>query len=106
MSSKSGIIKRLASSCGVSQGKVHKILHELAVLGHNQIIDTGTFTIPRLARLRIHTKKVTKGRAIQYFGSNKIVVVKAKPERYIVKAFPVKATLDLAIKFAEESQGL
>merc|ERR1712173_369249 len=44
---------------------------------------------PRLARLKIRTKPATKAGKKEVFG--KLVMVKAKPARKIVKAYPVAA---------------
>merc|ERR1712125_131353 len=49
----------------------------------------GVFAIPGLCRLKIRTKPATKAGKREVFG--KVVMVKAKPARKIVKAFPAAA---------------
>merc|ERR1719436_320977 len=49
----------------------------------------GKFTLPGLCMLKTRTKPATKAGKREIFG--KVVVVKAKPARKIVKAFPVAA---------------
>merc|ERR1712190_573982 len=50
---------------------------------------TGIFVIPNLCRIKTRTKPATKAGKREVFG--KVVMVKAKPARTIVKAFPVSA---------------
>ena len=50
---------------------------------------TGGFTIPGLCKIKTRVKPATKARKREVFG--KVMMVKAKPTRKIVKAFPVSA---------------
>ena len=50
---------------------------------------TGVFALPGLCRLKTRTKPATKAGKREVFG--KVVMVKAKPARKIVKAYPVAA---------------
>merc|ERR1712203_330426 len=87
--SKGGIAEALATACEVKKTIVSKCLDELARVATQEAKKTGVFTVPGLARLKIRTKPATKAGKREVFG--KVVMVKAKPARKIVKAFPVAA---------------
>lgn len=50
---------------------------------------SGIFTVPGLCRIKTRRKPATKAGKREIFG--KMVVVKAKPAKTVVKAFPVAA---------------
>ena len=50
---------------------------------------TGVFTIPGVCKIKTRVKPATKAGKREVFG--KVVMVKAKPARKVVKAFPVSA---------------
>merc|ERR1712187_686521 len=87
--SKGGIAEALSTACEVKKTVVSKWLGELARVATQEVKKTGVFTVPGLARLKIRTKPATKAGKREVFG--KVVMVKAKPARKIVKAFPVAA---------------
>merc|ERR1712083_348059 len=87
--SKGGIAEALATACEVKKTVASKCLDELARVATQEVKKTGIFTVPGLARLKIRTKPATKAGKREVFG--KVVMVKAKPARKIVKAFPVAA---------------
>merc|ERR1712179_830244 len=87
--SKGGIAEALASGCEVKKSVASKLLDTLASVATAEVKKTGVFTVPGLARLKIRTKPATKAGKREVFG--KVVMVKAKPARKIVKAFPVAA---------------
>merc|ERR1712157_159268 len=87
--SKGGIAEALAAACEVKKAVASKFLDELARVATQEVKKTGVFTVPGLARLKIRTKPATKAGKREVFG--KVVMVKAKPARKIVKAFPVAA---------------
>ena len=87
--SKGGIAEALASGCELKKSVASKALDTLASIATAEVKKTGVFTIPGLARLKIRTKPATKAGKREVFG--KVVMVKAKPARKIVKAFPVAA---------------
>merc|ERR1712232_322726 len=87
--SKGGIAEALATTCEVEKAVASKCLDELARVATQEVKKTGVFTVPGLARLKIRTKPATKAGKREVFG--KVVMVKAKPARKIVKAFPVAA---------------
>ena len=73
----------------VKKSVASKLLEALAAVGTQEVKKTGIFTVPGLARMKIRNKPATKAGKREVFG--KIVMVKAKPARKIVKAFPVAA---------------
>ena len=85
--SKGGIAEALATQCEVKKSVASKLLAALADVGTQEVKKTGVFTVPGLARMKIRNKPATKAGKREVFG--KIVMVKAKPARNIVKAFPV-----------------
>jgi len=87
--SKGGIAEALASGCELKKAVASKVLDTLASIATAEVKKTGVFTIPGLARLKIRTKPATKAGKREVFG--KVVMVKAKPAKKIVKAFPVAA---------------
>merc|ERR1711933_434803 len=66
-----------------------KILDSLAEIATTQVKKTGVFTLPGLCKIKTRTKPATKAGKREIFG--KMQIVKAKPARTIVKAFPVVA---------------
>merc|ERR1719242_2340934 len=87
--SKGGIAEALATGCELKKSAASKVLDSLASIATAEVKKTGVFTIPGLARLKIRTKPATKAGKREVFG--KLVMVKAKPARKIVKAYPVAA---------------
>merc|ERR1719325_495205 len=87
--SKGAIAEALATGCELKKSVAAKVLDTLASVATQEVKKTGVFTIPGLARLKIRVKPASKAGKREVFG--KMVVVKAKPARKIVKAFPVAA---------------
>merc|ERR1711941_161591 len=87
--SKGGIAEALASGCELKKSVCSKALDVLASVATQEVKKTGKFTLPGLARLKTRTKPATKAGKREIFG--KVVMVKAKPAKKIVKAYPVKA---------------
>merc|ERR1711972_908225 len=54
-----------------------------------EVKSTGVFTIPGVCKIKTRMKPATKAGKREVFG--KVVMVKAKPARKVVKAFPVSA---------------
>merc|ERR1712056_173767 len=86
---KGALAKALASGCELKQKVASKLLNTLASVAMKEVKKTGVFAVPGLARLKIRTKPATKAGKREIFG--KVVVVKAKPAKQIVKAYPVAA---------------
>merc|ERR1719382_1443554 len=90
--SKGAIAEALATSCELKKSVCAKALNSLAELATAEVAKTGIFMVPGLCRLKTRTKPATKAGKREIFG--KMCVVKAKPARKIVKAFPAKAIKD------------
>merc|ERR1711972_726441 len=86
---KGALAEALATGCELKKSVASKVIETLAGIATQEVKKTGVFTIPGLARLKIRMKPATKAGKREVFG--KVVVVKAKPARKIVKAFPVAA---------------
>merc|ERR1711908_35403 len=87
--SKSNIAKAMASGCELKQKVCAKMLNIIAELATKEVKKNGLFAIPALCRFKTRTKPATKAGKREIFG--KVVMVKAKPARKIVKAYPVAA---------------
>ena len=87
--SKGAIADALATSAELKKGVVIKLLASLAEIGTAEVKKSGVFTIPGLARIKTRRKPATKASKRMMFG--KEVVVKAKPAKTVVKAFPTAA---------------
>merc|ERR1712032_1271800 len=85
--SKGALAEALAAACELKKAVASKCLDELAKVATAEVKKTGVFAIPGLARLKLRTKPATKAGKREVFG--KVIMVKAKPARKIVKAFPV-----------------
>merc|ERR1712141_854939 len=86
---KGAIADALATSCELKKSVVTKLLGSLAEVGTAEVKKSGVFTIPGLARIKTRRKPATKASKKMMFG--KEVVVKAKPAKTVVKAFPTAA---------------
>merc|ERR1712050_58413 len=89
---KGAIAKALATSCELKTKQCTQVINNLAELATKEVAKTGVFALPGLFRLKTRTKPATKAGKREVFG--KVVMVKAKPARKIVKAYPVKALKD------------
>merc|ERR1712113_421327 len=87
--SKGALSDALATECEMKKTVCSKLLDTLAATATTEVKKTGVFTIPGLCRLKIRTKPATKAGKREVFG--KVIMVKAKPAKKIVKAFPVAA---------------
>merc|ERR1712093_572708 len=77
---------------GVKKASCMKVLKALEE-AVPKLLAKGTVTLPNIARLKMRTKKATKAGKRMMFGVE--MMVKAKPARKVVKAFPVKALKDV-----------
>jgi nucleoid DNA-binding protein len=87
--SRGGIAEALATGCELKKTVCSKVLDTLAAVATKEVKKTGVFAIPGLCRLKTRTKPATKAGKREVFG--KVVMVKAKPAKKVVKAFPVAA---------------
>merc|ERR1719333_647551 len=90
--SKGAIAEALAASCELKKSVCSSVIDSLAELATKEVAKTGIFMLPGLCRLKTRTKPATKAGKREVFG--KVVMVKAKPARKVVKAFPAKALKD------------
>merc|ERR1712207_76016 len=74
---------------GVKKGVISTALSTLAELATAEVKKSGKFVIPGVAMIKTRLKKATKAGKREVFG--KVVMVKAKPAKTVVKAFPAKA---------------
>ena len=86
---KGAIADSLAEKCELKKSVVAKVLNSLAEIGTGEVKKAGIFTIPGLCRIKTRVKPATKAGKREMFG--KMTIVKAKPAKTIVKAFPVAA---------------
>merc|ERR1711881_386630 len=79
----------LATECELKKGVCAKLIGSLAEIATKEVVKSGIFTIPGICRVKTRVKPATKAGKREVFG--KVVMVKAKPAKKIVKAFPVAA---------------
>merc|ERR1712087_100941 len=82
-------MKALATATEVKKSQCSKILDTLATVATTEVKKVGKFTLPGLCMIKTRVKPATKAGKREIFG--KMQIVKAKPARTIVKAFPVAA---------------
>merc|ERR1711976_79262 len=86
---KGNIAKALAEKLELKQKVCSQLLNSLAEVATKEVKKSGVFAIPALCRLKTRTKPATKAGKREIFG--KMLMVKAKPAKKIVKAYPVAA---------------
>ena len=86
--SKGGIADALAAETELKKSDCMKVLTSLASVAAAEV-KKGKFTIPGVCMIKTRLKPATKAGKREMFG--KVVVVKAKPAKTVVKAFPVAA---------------
>merc|ERR1712176_896355 len=87
--SKGALAEALAGEAELKKSVCSKIIDSLAGIGAKEVIKTGKFVLPGLCMLKTRMKPATKAGKREIFG--KVVMVKARPAKKIVKAFPVSA---------------
>merc|ERR1711877_46350 len=86
---KGALAEALATEGELKKGVCAKLLGSLSEIATKEVVKSGIFTLPGLCRIKTRMKPVTKAGKREVFG--KVVMVKAKPAKKIVKAFPVAA---------------
>merc|ERR1712048_328070 len=86
---KGAIAEAIATECELKKSVCAKLINSLADVATKEVGSTGVFALPGLCRLKTRVKPATKGGKKEVFG--KVVMVKARPARKIVKAYPVAA---------------
>merc|ERR1711879_62767 len=86
---KGGLAEALATETELKRSECMKIVNSLAGVATQQVKSAGKFVLPGICMIKTRQKAATKAGKREVFG--KVVMVKAKPARTVVKAFPVKA---------------
>ena len=86
---KGAIADALAAKCELKKAVAGKVMNSLAEIATAEVKKAGIFTIPGLCHIKTRMKPATKAGKREIFG--KMTIVKAKPAKKIVKAFPVAA---------------
>merc|ERR1711870_13072 len=86
---KGALADALAAGNDLKRSQCAKLLDTLATVATAEVKKAGIFTIPGLCRIKTRMKPATKAGKREIFG--KMQIVKAKPARTIVKAFPAAA---------------
>merc|ERR1712078_94882 len=89
---KSALLAAIAESCEVKRGVASKALSTLASIAVEETKKNGKFKVPGLVTIKTRKKPATKAGKREMFG--KVVLVKAKPAKTVVKAFPAKVLKD------------
>merc|ERR1711879_548074 len=84
--SKGGLADALAGGCEMKKSDCRKVIEKLAEVATAQVKGVGKFVVPGLCMIKTRLKPATKAGQKEVFG--KVVMVKAKPARTVVKAFP------------------
>merc|ERR1719433_457867 len=87
--SKGAIAAAVAEAVEMKRSEVAKMLDCLADIGTKETAKVGKFTLPGLGMIKTRVKPATKAGKRMMFGQE--VVVKAKPAKTVVKAFPAAA---------------
>merc|ERR1712050_680324 len=87
--SQGALAQALSESTELKKSVCAKAVKSLAEIGTQQVKSAGKFVIPGLCTIKTRLKPATKAGNREVFG--KVVMVKAKPARTVMKAFPVSA---------------
>ena len=86
---KGALAEALAAATEIKRKECGKVVESLAGIATQQVKKVGKFVLPGLCMIKTRMKPATKAGKREVFG--KVMMVKAKPARTIVKAFPVSA---------------
>ncbi|CAL1143252.1 unnamed protein product [Cladocopium goreaui] len=86
---KGGLTGSLADATEIKKADIAKVLNSLAEIGTEEVKKSGKFILPGLCMIKTRQKPATKAGKKLMFG--KEVMVKARPAKTVVKAFPVAA---------------
>ena len=79
----------LAIGCERQKSDCRRVVEKLAEVATAQVKGAGKFVVPGLCMIKTRLKPATKAGKREVFG--KVVMVKARPARTVVKAFPAAA---------------
>ena len=83
------IAKTIAEELDLKQKVVTEIMKSLATTAIEQVKAHGKFVFPGFCMIKTRVKPATEAGEKEYFG--RMVMMKAKPAKTVVKAFPVAA---------------
>merc|ERR1711997_378353 len=86
---KGGLAQALSEATEIKKSECAKVVNSLAEIATQQVKSVGKFVVPGLCMVKTRLKPATKAGKREVFG--KVVMVKAKPAKTVVKAFPVSA---------------
>merc|ERR1719238_794120 len=86
---KGALVKAIAGEFEIKTKQATKVINSLAGIATKEMGTVGQFTLPGLCRIKSRVKPATKATEKKMFG--KTVLVKARPAKTVVKAFPVAA---------------
>merc|ERR1712113_810499 len=86
---KGALVKAIAEKCELKPKVANQFVLGLAQAVTAEVKKNGQFNLSGLCRIKSRVKPATKAGKREIFG--KMTVVKAKPAKTIVKAFPVAA---------------
>merc|ERR1712228_1364 len=86
---KGALAEALAAATEIKRKECGKVVESLVGIATQQVKKVGKFVLPGLCMIKTRLKPATKAGKREVFG--KEVMVKAKPARTVVKAFPVSA---------------
>jgi len=86
---KTALAETLASETGLKKSECSKVIGSLGSIATKELKGEGKFTLPGLCMIKTRKKPATKATKRMMFG--KETVVKAKPAKTVIKAFPVAA---------------
>merc|ERR1712217_460960 len=87
--SKGGLAESLASATELKKSDCMKVLTHLSEIVTKEVKKSGKVTLPGVCMIKTRKKPATKAGKREIFG--KVVMVKAKPAKTVVKAFPAAA---------------
>merc|ERR1712066_1028108 len=87
--SKGALLQALSDGTEIKKALCSKATELLAQIALQQLKSAGKFVIPGICMIKTRLKPATKAGKREVFG--KVVMVKAKPAKTVVKAFPVSA---------------
>merc|ERR1712084_122333 len=86
---KGALADALATESGLKKSECTKVVNGFGGIATQQLKSVGKFVVPGLCMIKTRLKPATKAGKREIFG--KVVMVKAKPARTVVKAFPAAA---------------
>merc|ERR1711918_158981 len=86
---KGALADALADKCELKRAQCTKAINSLAEIAAKEVKGKGKFTVPGLCMIKTRVKPATKAGKREMFGQT--VIVKAKPAKTVVKAYPVAA---------------